>query len=266
MKSEWRKEASFFLLLVFLSGILLFSDRRGWLKPIRGVIEKPILALEEPLYSLNTSISRSLNFFSSWLSRDQEMIRLQANLRQMSVDQNKLNICLEENEHLRKLLGAPLSPQWKFLEAKVIGLSEKMRLNRGEKDGLRKGMVVINENILVGKIMAVGKNDSLVKLINDPDSKVPVVIKQIGQVGVQARGLLAGQFGGQLLLDRVLQNEDIQKNDLVVSSGEDEWPPDLLIGQIEEVLPRTAEVYQKAVVRPLIDYQQLRIVFVVMTQ
>lgn len=263
MKSERRKEAGFFLLLVFFAGILFFSDWRGWLKPIRGVIEKPVLALEQPFYSLNVSISKSLNFFLSRQGRDQELIRLQANLRQLAVDQNQLITCLEENQHLKKLLGASLPPQWKFLDAKVIGLTEKMHLNRGKKEGVKEGMMVISENILVGKVVSLGENDSLVQLINDPNSKVPVIIKQVGESGPQARGLLTGQFGGKLILNRVLQNEDIRKGDLVVTNGEADWLPDLLIGQIEEVLPKSAEVYQKAVVSPLINYQELRIVFVV---
>lgn len=266
MKSEWRREIGFFLLLVFLSGTLFFFDKRGWLKSIRGVIEKPVLVLEKPLHSLNISISKSLNFFPSWQSRNQELIRLQASLRQLAVDKNRLDVCLEESEHLRKLLGAPLPPQWKFLEAKVVGLSEKMRLNQGRKAGVQEDMAVISENILVGRVAVMGENDSLVQLVSDPNSKVPVVIRQTGVTGIQARGLLAGQFGGKIILDRVLQNEDIRKGDLVVTSGEEKWPPDLIVGLIEEVLPKSAEIYQKAVVRPLIDYRELRIVFVVVDQ
>ncbi|PJC75981.1 hypothetical protein CO010_03935, partial [Candidatus Shapirobacteria bacterium CG_4_8_14_3_um_filter_39_11] len=53
------------------------------------------------------------------------------------------------------------------------------------------------------------------------------------------------------------------KGDLVITSGEENWLPDLLIGQIEEVLPKTAELYQTARVSALLDYQKLRIVFIV---
>lgn len=264
MKGGPKREIFLFLFLIFISLILFFSDRQGWLGPARGLIEKPILALEQPLYSISKSLNfKSLNLFSSWQSQEKELIRLQANLRQLAVDQNQLATCLEENEHLKKLLGAPLPPKWKFLDAKVIGSAEEMRLNRGKKDGVQEGLMVISKDILVGKIISVGEKNSLVQLASDPNSKIPTVVKQAGQGGFQARGLLVGQFGGRMILDRVLQNEDIQKGDLVVTSGEGEWLPDLLIGQIEEVLPKSAEVYQKAVVSPLIDYRELRIVFII---
>jgi len=49
----------------------------------------------------------------------------------------------------------------------------------------------------------------------------------------------------------------------VVTSGEEGWLGDLVIGQVEEVLPKSAEVYKKAKVTSLVDYQKLRIVFLV---
>jgi cell shape-determining protein MreC len=39
--------------------------------------------------------------------------------------------------------------------------------------------------------------------------------------------------------------------------------PDLLIGQIEEVKNNPAEIYQQAVVKPLLDYTKLRTVFII---
>jgi rod shape-determining protein MreC len=195
-------------------------------------------------------------------TREREIVLLEGKLRQLAVEQNKLSLCLEENEHLKKLLGAPLPAKWKFQEARVVGISEKLRIDKGKKDGVKEGMMVVSENILVGKVVAVEENTSLVQLVSDPGAKIPVVVKRANMGGVQARGLLLGQGGG-VILDRVLQSEDIQKEDLVVTSGEEGWLPELLVGQIEEVFGIKAEVYQKARVSPLVDLKRLRIVFLV---
>lgn len=277
-----------FLIYFLLSFFILFLDKKGWLSWPRAIVTKPLMAVEKEIYSFKLSSFQSLNFLGTTKGKDIEVQRLEGELRQLAVDQNLLAVCLEENEHFKRLLGAPLSPKWKFIEAKVVGVAEKMRLNRGEKDGVKEDMLVIYENILVGRVALTGEHDSLVRLPDDPDSKIPVVIRQpaspaggpassvspdraepVGgpnSIGVQARGLLVGQFGGKLILDRVLQNEDIQKGDLVVTSGEEDWLADLLIGQIQQVLPRTAEVYQRAIVSSLIDYRSLRMVFLVVSQ
>lgn len=273
-----RKNLAIFLLLLFLSFLLLFLDQKNWISPVRGLMEKPVLAIEERMHVFNISISQSLNFFSYWRSGEKELMRLQGQLRQLALESGQLSACLEENEEMRRLLGAPLPPQWKFLPAKVVGISEKMRIDKGKQDGVEEGMMVVSENILVGKVVSVEERSALVQLPTDINSKIPVVVKKTGAAGVQARGILLSQ-SGKLIVDRILQSEDVRVGDLVMTAGEGPprpastrgelaegetgWLPDLLIGQIEEVLGREAEIYKKAQVFPLIDYQSLRIVFVV---
>lgn len=263
MKDGSKKEVFWFVLLVFLSLSLFFFDKKGHLKSIRGLIERPIMTVEKEVYSLNISISSYLNIFSSRKSQQAELLRLQVELQRLAVDQNKLLTCQAENEKIKKLLGAPLPASWKFLLSPVAGVSDLMRLDKGEKAGVKAGMNVVSENILVGKVLKAGDYHCLVELPTTNGTKIPVVIKRPDSDAVQARGLLLGQYGGQLLLDKVLQAEDIQKGDLVVSSGDEDFLGDLLIGQISEVLGKSAEVYQKARVRPFLDYQKLAVVFIV---
>jgi len=261
------REKKEFFLLIFLclfSLGLFWGDKKGWLKKPRGFLERPILATEERIYGLKVWVETQLQPIFRGRVLEKEVSRLQLELQRLAVDQNRLSSCLEENERMRRLLGAPLPAKWKFLPAKVIGGGERMRIDKGEKNGVKPGMMVVEENILVGKIEKVELENSLVLLPTSPGQKIPVLIKRPGKTGVQARGLLQA-FGGGLVLDRVLQSEDIQKGDLVVSAGDEDWLPDLLIGQITEVLPKSAQIYQKAQVGPIVEYDKLRIVFIVIS-
>lgn len=228
---------------------------------MRGVIERPILAMESKIYDFKQASDRAIKPLSYWRSGERELMRLQGELRQLAVESSQLSVCLEENERMRALLGAPLPPQWKFLSAKVVGMTEKMKIDKGRRDGVREGMMVVSENILVGKVVSVEERSALVQLPTDPASKIPVVVKKPGSLGVQARGLLLPSKEG-LIVDRILQTEDVREGDLVLTEGEG-WLPDLLIGQIQEVLGQEAAIYKQARVSPLIDYETLRIVFVV---
>lgn len=242
-----------FLFLLFLSLFLILADKKNLLQLPKALVEQPFIWVEERIFS----------GISDWQRPQPEIQRLEGELRQLAVEQNQLAACQEENEKMRKLLGAPLPPKWKFMDARVIGLvSEQLRINKGQAEGVKEGANIISENILIGRVVSLGVNDAWVQMVSSPASKIPVVVKRLGSAGVQARGLLIEQDGG-LVLDRVLQSEDIQKGDLVVTSGEADWLPELLIGMINEVLPKSAEVYQKAKVEPLVDYDKLRIVFVV---
>jgi len=262
------KEKREFFLLIFLclfSLGLFLGDKKGWLKKPRGFLERPVLAAQERIYGLKVWVDTQLQPIFRGRALEKEVGRLQLELQRLAVDQNQLSSCLEENEKMRKLLGAPLPAKWKFLPAKVIGSGEKMRIDKGEKDGVKPGMMVVEENILVGKVEKVGLENSLVLLPTSSGQKIPVLIRRPGKTGVQARGLLEA-FGGGLVLDKVLQTEDIQKGDLVVSAGDEDWLLDLVIGQVTEVLPKSAQIYQKAQVRPLVEYDDLRIVFVIISK
>lgn len=263
-----KKEFFLFFFLCFVCGLLLLGDKKGLIKPVRGILERPILAAEGKIYPLNYSINQLLNYFSSKSEFQKKIRELEEENRRFAADQNALSSCLEENAKMRRLLGAPLPAKWKFLPAKVVGVSEEMRIDKGEKDGLKKGMIVVSENILVGQISEVGENFSMVQMPITSGVKIPVIVRRPTNPQtevIQARGLLVGQSGG-LILDRVLQNEEIQKGDLVITGGSEDWPADLLIGQIGEVLPKSAQIYQKARVKPLIDYNNLRIVFVIISK
>lgn len=270
MKEVGIKKTTFLFLILFLVSLLcFFFDEKGWLGPMKNLATRPILWMEEKIFQGYQSFSNLGSFFSSNKSKQEKIFELEGKLRQLAVDQNKLSLCLEENKKIKRLLGASLPINWKFMEARVVGISDKMKIARGKKDGLKKGMIVISENILVGKIVSTEESFSLVQLVSESNSKIPVAVKKPNldgtktTGGIQARGLLFGQRGEKLLLDRVLQGEDIQKGDLVVTVGEEGWLPDLLIGQIVDVAPKSAKIYQKARVKPLVDYQKLRIVFII---
>ncbi len=256
-----RKNSPPFLLLLFFSLLLFLVDYFGWLDRAKGVVQAPLLALERPAYLFNQSVRQSLG--SVGRDNGQQIVELQTQVRQLAIDQSQLETCLEENEQMRKLLGAPLPSNWQFKMAQVVGLTEQMRIDLGSREKVEKGMMVVAENIYVGQVVSVGERDGLVQLPTDPNSKIPVVVKKPSSPGIQARGLLTGQFGGKLLLDRILQEEDVRQRDLVVTSGEEGYLSDLVIGQIKEVIKGTAEIYQQAIVSPLVDYSTLRFVFVV---
>jgi len=260
-----RKKWTLFLFLFLLSGLLLFLDKKKIIKKPKEFLERPILKYEEKVYGLKIWGEEQIRLIFRVKALEKEFGRLQLELQRLAFDQNQLSSCLEENERMRKLLGAPLPAKWKFLPAKVIGYGEKIRIDKGEKDGVKKGMIVVSENILVGRVVELGEGSSLLETPLTPKISLPVVIKRPGGKGIQARGILK-PVGGNLILSEVLQSEDIQKGDLVVSGGDENWPVDLLIGQISDVLPKSAEIYQKARVNLLVEYDKLRIVFVVISK
>lgn len=171
-----------------------------------------------------------------------------------------------ENEEARRLLQAPLPPEWQFLPTQVLGEKEGiLQIGIGLKDKVEEGDVVViggqekkRGGILIGRVIKVDVFISLVETPKASGAKISAKILPTSEKGIV--GYLPEKG---LVLDKVLQKASLEKEQMVVTSGEEGYPPNLLIGTIKEVEKNEVEVYQKAILEPLIDYQSLEIVFVV---
>ncbi len=64
-------------------------------------------------------------------------------------------------------------------------------------------------------------------------------------------------------LERVAKNEEINVDDLVLTSGEGGIVPNLIVGRIGKIKKAQSDLFQTAVVFPVVDYRDLTTVFVI---
>ena len=79
---------------------------------------------------------------------------------------SEYNYFIEENETYAKVLIDKQSP---FLRSIII--------NKGSKNNIKLGMIILDENYLVGKVIEVNYVTSRVLLISDINSKIPVSLQ-----------------------------------------------------------------------------------------
>ena len=183
----------------------------------------------------------------------------------------QLATLLSENSQLRKKLleteaqlqqQNSLNPQeFDLTSARPIGINRFLLIDKGTDDGLAVNQAVIYKDNYLGKIVEVSSKKSKVLLSSDPDSKISsYAANEVGK----AKGILTGQFGSELLLDKILHQEQIKKDDLVYTEGtEEEIPRGLVIGKVEEVIVKDTDVFKQAKVLPVFDIRNLDVVFVV---
>ena len=112
---------------------------------------------------------------------------------------------VKDNETYAKVLIDKQSP---FLRSVII--------NKGSKNNIKLGMIALDENYLVGKIVEVNYFTSRVLLISDINSKVPVSL-QPGEIQAIMSGKDRKKGTLQYLKDKDLENNN--KELLVVTSG-----------------------------------------------
>jgi len=126
-------------------------------------------------------------------------------------------------------------------------------------DGLRRGMPVVTQQGLVGRISQVTASAALVQLITDAATVVNVRLEP-----TRAEAVLLGSITGDVSLDFIPQVAKVGSGDLVLTSGlGGNYPPNILIGQITGVRSQDYDLFQSASVQPVVDFAHLEIVLVI---
>jgi rod shape-determining protein MreC len=245
-------------------GLLLLA-LSGFLSPIFNLTLSPFISLQawfaERYQALNSFLTAPRDV--ARLSQENEQLKSEnARLQAQILDQQRQ---IGEVQVLTALLDfASANPQNEYLAATVIGRDPSpflhyVIINRGSEDGLRRGMPVVTDQGLVGKIAAVTANAARVQLITDPGILVNVVINP-----AKAEGVLSGSLTGDISLDLIPQDVAIQTGDLVLTSGlGGNYMPDILVGQVTGVRKRDYDLFQQASVQPVVDFNNLSIVLVI---
>jgi rod shape-determining protein MreC len=132
-------------------------------------------------------------------------------------------------------------------------------INVGSNDGILRGMPVVTNQGLIGRVEAVIADAARVQLITDPASSVNVRLQN-----AETEASLVGSVTGDVNLELIQQDINIQPGDLVLTSGlGGGYPPDLIIGQVVNVRSRDFDLFQQATVQPVVDFNRLEIVLVI---
>jgi rod shape-determining protein MreC len=166
----------------------------------------------------------------------QENRELREQIEQLQLDQVRLKQDADQAHRLQMLLGFKEQFISKTLAAQVIGSSgsEQSRtvyIDKGSRDGIQLEMAVISAAGVVGRIVNVFRSTSQVLLINDQQSGVGTILEQS-----RLQGVLKGKSSGELVIDKIMADEEVKPGDRVLTSGGDQiFPKGLIIGNVDKI-------------------------------
>ena len=194
----------------------------------------------------------------------QELERLKT---QMAAGEDARRRVLE----LEEALGFKQSrPEDQLVAADVIaqdpsGLKRALAINRGSKDGLDEGMVVLSrDGSLVGTVSLVHDDFAWLRLITDPNSAVNVAVQPQGEETAAARGIAVGDLRSGVSLEMLPTEAAIKQGDLVTTSGlGGNYPRALLLGTVKTIAEKPQAPSKRAVLEPSAQLSALETVFIV---
>jgi len=190
---------------------------------------------------------------------------LESQVSQLQTQVIELQQRVNETEILAALVNFSRSnPENTYKAAAVIGRDPSpflhyVIINRGSNDDIRRGMPVVTNQGLVGRVDSVIADASRVQLITDPASSINVYLQNAATDAV-----LMGSVTGDVSLDMISQDIDMEPGDLILTSGlGGGYPSDLIIGQVVTLRTLEFELFQQATVQPAVDFTRLQIVLVI---
>lgn len=241
------------------------------------------LALSGSLGFISTGFNQGLVNAQAWVStrfvvlrdfltvpRDVVTLRqrnadLEAEVARLQAQVVQLQNSVSDADALAALVNFSRSnPESSYTAASVIGRDPSpflryLIIDKGSNDNLRRGMPVVTDQGLVGRVDAVISSAARVQLITDTASAVNIRLEK-----AKKEAVLVGTISGDLRLDLVPQDVALEAGDLVLTSGlGGGYPPDLIVGQVLNTRQQDADLFQQAIIQPIVDFAQLKIVLII---
>jgi len=257
------------IILVLVSVLLMALQQTGRL----GTVQSALAALLSPgqlgLSSVTERVAQIVDTARHFQNLQARTAELESINRSLLAENLRLQEIERENQRLRELLLFSQSRPGLELRggqiiARVIGRDSNNFLNfvmvdLGSRHGIEVGMPVMNNQGLVGRISEVTNTSSKVLLISDPLSTVNAILQSSRLTGV-----VNGVAGGEPVMGFIPQGSLVGVGEIVLSSGlGGNFPKGIPIGQVIEVRQRDFEVFQEAIVRPIVDFGRLESVLIV---
>lgn len=274
MKKSFKKV----LILLLTTILLIFLQRWGFFASLEDVFRVPFISLDRKFFEVSQSIKNNTNFFASKNQLIEENKKLKEENNRILLENKNLKIRQGEERILSKqldFLNFLEEKKYNYVLCHIIGktsdnllATENLILDKGEKDGIKVGFPVIaEEGFLVGKIIKTEQNISYLDTILNNYSKIAAKVlnmAELDQEGIQ--GIVGGEYQLSLKMDFILPDKKIKKNDIVITSGlEFLIPRGLVIGRVREIKFEPGDFFQKAILDPLLDFDDLQIVSVLIS-
>ena len=225
-----------------------------------------------PLVSVQTWLSNRYMAFYEFFTIPRDAASLRQRNAELESENSRLQAQVVE---LQQQLGeaqvaqalfnfAKENPENRYIAASVIGRDpspylQYIILDKGSDQGLRHGMVVVNEKGLVGRIDAITSGACRVQMITDAGSAINVRLQTS-----QKDAVLLGSVTGDLTMEMIPQDLEIPQGEMVLTSGlGGSYPSNLYIGQVASVRRNENDLFQTAVVQPVVDFSALKAVLVI---
>ncbi len=256
---------------VFLVGIMAYAGANGRLtaapQELLSVALTPLQKLTASISSEVASVWEKYTSLDSVIAQNELLEEENAELRQQMVDYDRMKA---ENEAYKALARIQdKNAEMTYVSGFVIGrdpLDEfgGFTLDKGTTDGVAVNDAIISDRgYLLGMVVEADATSCKVMTILHPSFNAAVVVSRTRENGI-LNGSADYAADGLCALTNLDRNAESRKGDQVITTGlGGVFPPDLLVGTVQEVVPEQSGKSSIAVVKPGADPRTVKHVFII---
>tara|TARA_B100000035_G_scaffold134321_1_gene114289 strand:+ start:43285 stop:44127 length:843 start_codon:yes stop_codon:yes gene_type:complete len=241
----------FFLLTLISIGLMSFDQRHQ----INTNIKQYISALNIPIkfvINLPQNITRNFKIYLSSQETLYKKINSQeSKINLLLLDYQKLQYLEKENANLRKILQLKEIIKKEMIIAEIVlpnqinGIPQVI-INKGAKDKVKVGSVVMNNQGLIGQVVNVNNNSSKIT----PITSNQFAVSSISNKGV-INTIISGTGGPFLEIKQLPAYESLVVGDYFLTSGLGGiYPRGIKIGWVSKIVPTNNKQFNRIVITP----------------
>ncbi len=242
--SKNRVKIIYFILAVFMVILVLRTPIDKFIEGM-GML---VLPIKTKIYQASNSIKSSLQSIANYNKMVKENKKLKFQLAKNRQLLARFKHVETENDRLRALLEMKQEKRLDFMVANIsfrdgFSVYSEMYIDKGSKQGIKKNMVVLNNENLLGRVKEVYSDSSLVELVTKTDIYTSVLDQNNKNLSI-----LKGVNSKQLELEYITVDSDTKEGDEVYTSGlSDIYPKGIYVGKIKEVVEDKNRLFKKVV-------------------
>lgn len=253
--------------LIFTSLTLNISG--GPLNTVAGYIFVP---MQKGINTAGQWISDKTNDFKTLEQVQKENQKLKEQNDELTSQLNTIKLEKYDLDNLRGLLDLDEKyPSYQKVAASVIAKDtgnwfSVFTIDKGSKDGLKKGMNIMAGSGLVGIITDVGPNYAKVRSIIDDSANVSAMVTTTGD-NMNVSGNLQTMNSDQVITFSELRDSEdkVQIGDPVVTSYvSDQYQQGILIGYIASIESDSNKLTKSGTITPVVDFEHMENVLVIL--
>ncbi|MGH4125916.1 MAG: rod shape-determining protein MreC [Clostridium sp.] len=256
------------LSVTFLS-LIGYSANREKMSFVENGVGVTINSVQGLFFNGFNKIRNSFKFATNFSNVKKENEELKKANSEFKIKALEYAASIKENKRLKSMLKfSEDNEKYNYIGANINGLSangfsDGFYINKGANKGIKKLMIAMTGEGLVGQVTSVGPNWSIVQCLSNENISVAGLVER-----TRDNGMVKGykDENNKLLaqIQRLSLDSAIKKGDVITTSGlGGRYPSGIRIGSVLSVYEDKGKVMKGAVIEPYVDFTKIEEVLIV---